>query len=141
LDDLTHRAATRAAKEDTLWRSRSRLHQSQKQASFGSPEKTLFVIMSSSLSRCGWKKKLQSYWDERSRCEGETVDSTPGYRNGVRHEVQRWNGWKIPSPIQVSGESLGRSIRWMQAGGERAAPERYWCGAMQTAKRPGLTKR
>ncbi len=71
----------------------------------------------------------------------EAVDAEPGYRNGARHEAQRWNGWKIPSPIQVGGESLGRSVRWMQAGGERAAPERYWCGAMQTAKRPGLTER
>src|SRR6185369_12166021 len=71
----------------------------------------------------------------------EAVDAVPGYRNGVRHEAQRWNGWKIPSPIQVGDESLGRSLRRMQAGGERAAPERYWCGAMQTAKRPGLTQR
>jgi hypothetical protein len=29
----------------------------------------------------------------------------------------------------------------MLAGGERAAPERYGCGAMQAAKKPGLTKR
>jgi hypothetical protein len=71
----------------------------------------------------------------------EAVDAPAGYRNGARREAQRWNGWKIPSPIQVGGESLGRSVRWLQAGGERAAPERYWCGAMQTAKRPGLTKR
>src|SRR5512132_4348645 len=55
----------------------------------------------------------------------EAIDVAPGYRNGARHEAQRWNGWKIPSPIQVGGESLGRSVRWMQAGGERAAPERY----------------
>jgi hypothetical protein len=71
----------------------------------------------------------------------EAVDAAPGYRNGVRHEAQRWNGWKIPSPIQGGDESLGRSLRRMQAGGERAAPERYWCGAMQTAKRPGLAQR
>jgi len=44
-------------------------------------------------------------------------------------------------PIQVGSESLGRSIRRMQGGGERAGPERYWCGAMQAAKRPGLTER
>jgi hypothetical protein len=28
----------------------------------------------------------------------------------VRHEAQRWNDWKSPPPIQVGGESLGRSV-------------------------------
>ena len=37
-------------------------------------------------------------------------------------------------------EPLGRSVRWMQIGGERAAPERYWCGAMQAAKMPDLAQ-
>jgi len=60
---------------------------------------------------------------------------------GVRHEAQRGNGRKSPLSIQVDDEPLGRSVRWMQVGREIAAPERYWCGAMQTAKRPGLTKR
>jgi len=59
----------------------------------------------------------------------------------VRHEAQRWNDWKSPPPIQVGGESLERSDWWMQASREIAAPERYWCGAMQTAKKPGLTKK
>ena len=59
----------------------------------------------------------------------------------VRHEAQRGNEWKTPLPIQVGGEPLGRSARWMQAGGETAAPERYWCAAMQTGKTPGLAQR
>ena len=29
-----------------------------------------------------------------------------------------------PPPVWAGGESLGRSVRWMQAGGEKAAPER-----------------
>jgi tetratricopeptide (TPR) repeat protein len=36
---------------------------------------------------------------------------------GVRHEACRWNGRKVPSPIQVGDESLGRSVWWMQARG------------------------
>ena len=59
----------------------------------------------------------------------------------VRHEAQRRNGRKDPLPIQVGGEPLGRSTRWMQTGSEIAGPERYWCGAMQTAKMPGLAER
>jgi len=59
----------------------------------------------------------------------------------VRHEAWRLNDRKGPLPIQVGGESLGRSAKWMQTWGETAGPERYWCGAMQTAKMPGLTKR
>ena len=59
----------------------------------------------------------------------------------VRHEAQRWNERKALPPIQVGGKPLGRSVRWMQAGGEIAGPERYWCGAMQTAKMPGLAER
>src|SRR4051812_40282890 len=47
--------------------------------------------------------------------------------------------WRY-SPSQVSDESLGRSAREMLSWGEKAGPERYWCGARQTAKRPGLTK-
>ncbi len=44
----------------------------------------------------------------------------------VRHEAQRWNERKALEPIQVGTKSLGRSVRWMQAGGEKAGPERYW---------------
>jgi len=44
----------------------------------------------------------------------------------VRHEAQRWNDWKSPPPIQVGGESLGRSAREMLPWGEIAGPERYW---------------
>jgi hypothetical protein len=42
----------------------------------------------------------------------------------VRHEAQRWNGWKSPSPVQAGGESLGRSPGGLLPRGERAAPER-----------------
>jgi hypothetical protein len=56
----------------------------------------------------------------------------------VRHEAQRENGGKILWPVQAGTKSLGRSVRWRQTGGERAAPERYGCGARETAKRPGL---
>jgi hypothetical protein len=31
-----------------------------------------------------------------------------------------------PLALQEAGASLGRSCRWMQAGGEIAGPERYW---------------
>ena len=48
----------------------------------------------------------------------------------VRHEAQRENGWKILLTLQGVGKSLGRSAGWMQVRGERAGPERYWCGAM-----------
>src|ERR671925_320992 len=37
-------------------------------------------------------------------------------------------------------EPLGRSAQGMQPGGERAAPERYGCGAMQAVKKPGLAE-
>src|SRR6266576_3344640 len=47
---------------------------------------------------------------------------------------------KSPCLYEAGMEPLGRSVRWMQTGGERAAPERYWCGAMQAAKRPGLAE-
>jgi len=50
----------------------------------------------------------------------------------VRHEARQWNegtaprkGPVPPLPVQAGREPLGRSCRWMQAGGERAAPERY----------------
>src|SRR5262249_29364668 len=50
----------------------------------------------------------------------------------VRHEARQWNegtaprtGPIPPLPVQAGREPLGRSCRWMQAGGERAAPERY----------------
>src|SRR5256885_5826206 len=38
-------------------------------------------------------------------------------------KAQRWNDWKSPFPVQAGNESLGRSVRWMQAGGEIAGPE------------------
>jgi hypothetical protein len=47
---------------------------------------------------------------------------------------------KSPCLYEAGIEPLGRSVRWMQTGGERAAPERYWCGAMQAAKMPGLAE-
>jgi hypothetical protein len=47
---------------------------------------------------------------------------------------------KSPCLYEAGIEPLGRSVRWMQTGGERAAPERYWCGAMQAAKMPGLAQ-
>lgn len=64
----------------------------------------------------------------------------------VRHEAQGWNERMAetpvaPPPIQVGGELLGRSAGQMLDRGETAGPERYWCGAMQAAKKPGLTKR
>jgi hypothetical protein len=100
----------------------------------------------SALVRLSTERILQEALEQEQtealgRARYERRAGSQGYRNGVRHEAQRWNGWKIPSPIQVGDESLGRSLRRMQAGGERAAPERYWCGAMQTAKRPGLAQR
>jgi len=59
----------------------------------------------------------------------------------VRHEAQRWNERKSPLAIQVANESLSRSARERLPWGETAGSERYRCGALQTAKRPGLTKR
>lgn len=47
----------------------------------------------------------------------------------------------LPTLVQAGVESLGLSLRWMQVCGQRADPERYWCGAMQAANRPGLTER
>jgi hypothetical protein len=41
---------------------------------------------------------------------------------------------------EAGTEPLGRSVRWRLTGGEKAALERYWCGAMQAAKRPGLAQ-
>ena len=57
----------------------------------------------------------------------------------VRHEAQSWND-RSPAPILVGAEPLGRSVGWMQARSEIAAPERYGCGAMQAAKKPGLAE-
>ena len=59
----------------------------------------------------------------------------------VRHEASRWNEWKTPSLLQGGDEPLGRSVPGMQREGETAGPERYWCGARQAAKRPGLAQR
>jgi len=57
---------------------------------------------------------------------GESAPSLDRLRASlfVRHEAQRWNDRKGPLPIQVGGESLGRSAGWMQARGEIAGPER-----------------
>jgi hypothetical protein len=41
----------------------------------------------------------------------------------------------------AGNKPLGRSARGMQAWRERAAPERYGCGAMQATKRPGLVEK
>jgi hypothetical protein len=49
-----------------------------------------------------------------------------GMTIGVRHEAQKCNERKSLLIIQVIDKPLGRSVRWMQAGGETAAPERYW---------------
>ena len=44
----------------------------------------------------------------------------------LRCATKRIDGMdKIPQPVQAGREPLGRSVRWMQAGGEIAAPERY----------------
>jgi hypothetical protein len=48
---------------------------------------------------------------------------------------------KLHSPFQVGDEPLGRSIRRMHFWGEIAGLKRYWCGAMQAAKKPGLAQR
>jgi len=44
-----------------------------------------------------------------------------------------------------SGSSREPVSRWAEAGQEalhreKAGPERYWCGAQQAAKMPGLTQ-
>ncbi len=46
----------------------------------------------------------------------------------VRHEAQRWNGWKIPQAIQVAGEpDRGYISPAMLLVGEGEPPrERYW---------------
>jgi hypothetical protein len=66
----------------------------------------------------------------------------------VRHEARQWNEGTAPKTgpvppllVQAGREPLGRSCRWMQAGGERAAPERYPCGPTQATNRRGLAKR
>jgi len=48
---------------------------------------------------------------------------------------------KLHSSFQVGDEPLGRSIRRMHFWGEIAGLKRYWCGAMQAAKKPGLAQR
>jgi len=78
---------------------------------------------------------------EISQPEDSASEGSNGMDRYVRHEAQRWNERKALAPVQAGTKSLGRSVRWMQAGGEIAGPERYWCGAMPTAKRPGLTER
>jgi hypothetical protein len=61
------------------------------------------------------------------------------FERAPRGAEMEWE--EIPTTYAGKGESLGRSVRRMQTGGETAAPERYWCGAMQTAKKPGLAER
>ena len=55
-----------------------------------------------------------------------------GIHKGVRHEAWQWNERRVkavaPLAIQVTDESLGRSVVRMQGRGEIADPERYWCG-------------
>ena len=60
--------------------------------------------------------------------EGRRKDCSEEKGIEVRHEVQKWNEWKTPVPVQAGIELLERSARWMQAGREIAAPKRYWCG-------------
>ena len=51
----------------------------------------------------------------------------PNREGAPRSAEMEWED--SPLPVQVGSESLGCSIRRMQGGGERAGPERYWCGA------------
>jgi hypothetical protein len=70
------------------------------------------------------------------------VMTVPPMGNEAECATKRSDGMdgKSPCLYEAGIEPLGRSVRWMQTGGERAAPERYWCGAMQAAKMPGLAE-
>jgi hypothetical protein len=48
----------------------------------------------------------------------------------------------MENPTGSSREPVSRWAEAMQEAlhGEKAGPERYWCGAQQAAKMPGLTE-
>jgi hypothetical protein len=71
-----------------------------------------------------WAAHLR--WCDAGRCATRRGDEMSG---------------KLHSPFQVGDEPLGRSVRRMHFWGEIAGLKRYWCGAMQAAKKPGLAQR
>jgi hypothetical protein len=73
---------------------------------------------------------------------GFPAQSSPSVGNEAECATKHIDGMygKSQCLYEAGTEPLGRSVRWMQPGGERAAPERYWCGAMQAAKMPGLAQ-
>jgi hypothetical protein len=54
--------------------------------------------------------------------EGKSIMACATRRDGGMDE---WRKPVVPLALQEVGASLGRSCRWMQAGGEIAGPERY----------------